>query len=552
MKTLSLKSKLRLAMVLMWIGLLALGGWSAMNARDIMMQERRDGLERIVEVASSIVGGFAAQVNSKALTPEEGKKQALDQLRKLRYDRDNFVFVVDSAPLLLMHPNGTSIIGKNVGDRKDTNGKAYYQEMVDVGKRDGQGFVEYMAAKSTNAEDRALKISFVSYYQPWDWFISSGVLVDDVQTAFYSNLIKALVILAVIGALVTLVMTLINRSVTRSLGGDPSEAAAIAQRIASGDLTQRVAVGAKDTSSMMYAMSRMQHNLAQTIGAIREGTDSLNVAAREISAGNIDLSSRTEEQAASLEETAASMEELTATVRQNAGSAGQAATLAQTASGIAAKGGEVVGNVVTTMAGITDSSRRIAEIISVIDSIAFQTNILALNAAVEAARAGEQGKGFAVVASEVRNLAQRSAQAAKEIKALIDDSVTKVGAGSSLVNQAGQTMEEIVQAIKRVTDIMGEITVASNEQSSGIEQVSLAVTQMDQMTQQNAALVEQAAAVTATMEDQVSRLHESVSAFKVPGAAVQANAHAPERAQMTSARGKSPAAMALAFDNSGA
>lgn len=515
MKTLSLKSKLRLAMVLMWVGLLALGGWSAMNARDIMMQERRDGLERIVEVASSIVGGFAAQVNNRTLTPEEGKKQALDQLRKLRYDNDNFVFVVDSAPLLLMHPNGTSIIGKNVGDRKDTNGKAYYQEMVDVGKRDGQGFVEYMAAKSTNAEDRALKISFVSYYQPWDWFISSGVLVDDVQTAFYSNLIKALIILAVIGALVTIVMMLINRSVTRSLGGDPSEAAAIAQRIASGDLTQRVAVGANDTSSMMYAMSRMQHNLAQTIGAIREGTDSLNVAAREISAGNIDLSSRTEEQAASLEETAASMEELTATVRQNAGSAGQAATLAQTASGIAAKGGEVVGNVVTTMAGITDSSRRIAEIISVIDSIAFQTNILALNAAVEAARAGEQGRGFAVVASEVRSLSQRSSQAAKDIELLISESVSRITTGSDLVAKAGQTMEQVVNSVTRVNDIMGEISSASEEQSRGIEQISRAVMELDTTTQQNASLVGASSTAAEALEDQARLLETLVAAFRL-------------------------------------
>ncbi|WP_342065563.1 methyl-accepting chemotaxis protein [Achromobacter kerstersii] len=517
MNALSLKAKLRLAMLLMWIGLLALGGWSALNARDIMMKERRDGLERIVEVAQSVVASYAKTVSEGKLSAADGKRQALDQLRQLRFDNNNFVFVVDTQPVLLMHPFGASIVGQNVGDRKDTQGHAYYKTMADLARAKGKGFVEYEASKAGNADDRAPKISFISYYQPWDWVVVSGVLVDDIQTAFYNNLLKALAILGLIGAVVTGVMFMITRSVSRSLGGDPTYAAGIAGRIASGDLSHAVDVDHNDTRSMISAMAKMQENLAQVIGGIRAGAESLNGAAREMSAGNLDLSSRTEEQAASLEETAASMEELTATVRQNAGSAEQAVQLAQAASGIAARGGEVVGKVVTTMDGITDSSRRIAEIIGLIDSIAFQTNILALNAAVEAARAGEHGKGFAVVATEVRNLAQRSAQAAKEIKDLIDDSVDKVSTGANLVNQAGQTMAEIVQAVQRVTHIVGEITVASREQTSGIEQVSVAVAQMDQMTQQNAALVEQVAAVAASMESQVGGLYASVSAFKLGG-----------------------------------
>jgi methyl-accepting chemotaxis protein len=262
-------------------------------------------------------------------------------------------------------------------------------------------------------------------------------------------------------------------------------------------------------------MQQMQQRLASTIVGIRQGTDSINIGAREIAAGNMDLSSRTEQQAASLEETASSMEELTSTVKQNADNARQAGQMANSASDIAARGGEVVGQVVQTMQGITESSRKIADIIGVIDGIAFQTNILALNAAVEAARAGEQGRGFAVVAAEVRNLAQRSAGAAKEIKLLIDSSVEKVGAGAKLVNQAGATMDEIVESINRVTDIMGEITSASQEQTAGIEQINQAITQMDQVTQQNASLVEEAAAASEAMQQQAGNLANVVAVFKL-------------------------------------
>jgi len=259
---------------------------------------------------------------------------------------------------------------------------------------------------------------------------------------------------------------------------------------------------------------------------VRRGVDEINVGSREISAGNTDLSSRTEQQAASLEETAASMEQLASTVKQNADNARQANQLAASASDVAERGGSAVSEVVSTMQGISASSRKISEIVSVIDGIAFQTNILALNAAVEAARAGEQGKGFAVVAGEVRSLAQRSAQAAKEIKGLIEDSVTKVGAGSQQVERAGATMQEIVASVKRVTDIMGEISAASEEQSSGIDQVNRAVSQMDEVTQQNAALVEEAAAAAGSLQDQAHRLAEAVAVFKInAGEVIEVPAH---------------------------
>jgi methyl-accepting chemotaxis protein len=515
MKNLSLKAKLWLVLAVMWLGLLLLAGWSALNTRDTMMREREAGLKNVVETAAGIVKGYADDVAAGKLSLADAQSQALQRIGSMRYAQDNYVFVFDSRPVVLMHPTSKDIINKNVGERKDTEGKLYYAEMVKLGKQQQQGIVHYMGRLPGTADVRGEKISHVNYFAPWDWFLVSGVFVNDVQAAFYDNLLKQLLIMFIIGATVSATMLLIIRSVTRSLGGEPSYAAAIAVRIAGGELDLTVLVDSRDQGSLLYAMRQMQQQLAAAITEIREGSYNIGASIKEISAGNTDLSARTEQQAASLEQTAASMEQLTATVRQNADNARQAGQLAQSASNIAAKGGEVVGQVVHTMQGITDSSKRIADIIGVIDGIAFQTNILALNAAVEAARAGEQGRGFAVVAAEVRNLAQRSAQAAKEIKELIGDSVSKVDGGSELVARAGQTMDEIVQAVKRVTDIMAEVTVASEEQSSGIEQVNQAVTQMDKVTQQNATLVEQVAAAAGSLEGQAQRLQDAVAVFQV-------------------------------------
>ncbi|HWX00620.1 methyl-accepting chemotaxis protein [Collimonas sp.] len=521
MKNLSLKAKLWLVLAVMWIGLLLLAGWSALNTRDTMMSEREAGLKNVVQTAAGIVKGYADEVAAGKINLAQAQSQALQRISSMRYAQDNYVFVFDSRPVVLMHPTSKDIVDKNVGERKDTDGKLYYVEMVRVGKQQQQGIVHYMGRLPGTVDTRAEKISQVNYFAPWDWFLVSGVFVNDVQAAFYDNLLKQLLIMFVIGATVTATMLLIIRSVTRSLGGEPGYAAGIAARIAAGELDLPVLVDERNRGSLLYAMRQMQQQLAAAISEIRDGTQHIGASIREISAGNGDLSARTEQQAASLQQTAASMEQLTATVRQNADNARQAGQLAQSASDIAAQGGAVVGQVVHTMQGITDSSRRIADIIGVIDGIAFQTNILALNAAVEAARAGEQGRGFAVVAAEVRNLAQRSAQAAKEIKELIGDSVSKVDGGSELVSRAGQTMDEIMQAVKRVTDIMAEVTVASEEQSSGIEQVNQAVTQMDQVTQQNAALVEQVAAAASSLEGQAQRLQDAVSVFQVGAVASQ-------------------------------
>ncbi len=337
---------------------------------------------------------------------------------------------------------------------------------------------------------------------------------NQTQSSASTDLARRIVLIVTLSAWIVLLALafFVGRSIIRPL----NKAIYIARHVADGDLTSDIEVKTKDeTGLLLQALKDMNASLGNLVGEVRNTTDSISTAAKEIAEGNSDLSQRTEEQASSLQETASSMEELTSTVKQNAENAKHANQLAASASDIAVKGGQAVGDVVQTMASISTSSKKIGDIISVIEGIAFQTNILALNAAVEAARAGEQGRGFAVVASEVRNLAQRSAAAAKEIKTLIDESVNKVGEGSRQVDQAGATMNEVVTAVKRVTDIMSEIAAASHEQSAGIEGVNQAIVQMDNVTQQNAALVEQAAAAAEAMQEQAKDLYEAVSVFKL-------------------------------------
>nr|WP_315400327.1 methyl-accepting chemotaxis protein [uncultured Duganella sp.] len=387
------------------------------------------------------------------------------------------------------------------------------------------------AVARMNQECRPLLAALIAASKEYAQLTStrSAQLIVEAKADFDTsrNILVAVSVIAT--ALAVVAGMLISKNLLGALGAEPVDLCVAVSRVASGDLTGELRVRPADTTSVLAGLQRMQASLSEVVASVRSDSETVSTAAAEISSGNSDLSARTERQASSLEETASSMEELTSTVRQNADNARQANALALSASDIATKGGLVVDQVVGTMGSISEASRKIVDIISVIDGIAFQTNILALNAAVEAARAGEQGRGFAVVASEVRNLAQRSASAAKEIKALIDNSVERVDAGSRLASDAGATMSEVVASVRRVTDVIAEIMSASQEQSAGIEQVNQAIGEMDSVTQQNASLVEEAAAAAESLREQAGNLVRTVSAFKLGSEGGAAEA-APTRA----------------------
>ena len=491
------------------LGMVVLAAVSLSTLRQTMMTERTKQLTTLVTLANAALERLHAQETAGELTRDEAQKEAKKLLSSLRKDELYFFVRGYTDDIGLVHPNPKRIGvvdpkgGKEAGERYRAAlaGKTI-ATLTTTGSRPG-------------SEDKVLKLFAVSKFGPWDWIVGFGDYIDDIDTAFWRNAAILLAIGAALMLVVGLIAWRMARTLYGQLGGEPEYAADVVRQIGAGDLGVAVQVRRGDDSSLLHAMHQMQQSLANTVQEIRGSTSTIATATSEIASGNQDLSSRTEQQASSLEETAASMEELTSTVKQNADNARQANQLAESASEVAVRGGSVVGQVVDTMSAINTSSKKIVDIIAVIDGIAFQTNILALNAAVEAARAGEQGRGFAVVASEVRSLAQRSAAAAKEIKSLIDDSVGKVEAGSQQVAEAGKTMDEIVSSVRRVTDIMGEISAASHEQTQGIEQINQAITQMDQVTQQNAALVEEAAAAAASLQDQAGGLVRVVSVFRV-------------------------------------
>lgn len=511
---LTLKVKLWLSLGLVWIGLASLGAYSAIDAHSRLLDERLAALDNILDVAANVADTYKEKVGKGEMSDEDAKKAVLAQWNLLRFGKTGYVYAATLDQRSLLNPGRPELVGKDASGMTDARGNHPYVDLSRLASTKGRGYISAWS-KKPGMNDTTEKISAVRAIPAWDWFVAAGLYVDDVDDAFRSILIGHLVFVLVAGLASTALMVLIIRNIQRSLGGEPVYAAEVASRIADGDLSVQVQLRPGDNSSMLFAMARMRESLADVIHRILDAAESISAGASQIAAGNSDLSGRTEQASASLERTASSMSELTSAVEQTAGHANEANRLASDASQLAKDGHAAVDQVVGAMGGIEEASTKIGDILSVIEAISFQTNILSLNAAVEAARAGEQGRGFAVVASEVRALAQRSATAAKEIKALIDTAVQRVQTGSSHVARAGRTMTDIVSGVSRVTSIMGDIAAASTEQSCGIAEVNQSVAQMDSATQQNAALVEQAAAAAAALNEQAQRLRETVGVFRV-------------------------------------
>jgi methyl-accepting chemotaxis protein len=486
------------------------------EARALRYEERRADLANVDQAALKIVEGFAEDARDGKLTLDDAKLRAKSVMNDIRYGEDGYIAILGMDATAIQNPAVPQNDGRDMSGFKDAKGFLVFREVARMASSTaGEGFLSYYWTRPGTGE-AALKLSRIVSYKPWGWALVAGLYVDDIDAAFYASLQKTGAIMAFVSLLLAGIIVAVNRSLQKALGGSPEYAVEVAMAIAGRDLSQPVRIRDNDNSSLLYAMSLMQRNLASMIAAIRGSAETIAAASSEIATGNLDLSARTESQAGSLEETAASMEQLTQAVAQNAENSSQANRLAQTASDVAQRAGTAMQGVVGRMDAIHASAARIEAIIASIDGIAFQTNILALNAAVEAARAGEQGRGFAVVATEVRNLAQRSAAAAKEIKGLIDDSAQSVQAGTGMVAQAGATITEAVRSVDDVVAVITAITAASSEQKIGIAHVNIAITEMDTVTQQNAALVEEAAAAASSLRDQASALAAMVGNFHLP------------------------------------
>lgn len=511
MRNFGIAKRLALLVGIATAGILCLCAIFLTSERTLILQERQLGVQQSVEIAMSVFQHYYKAAEKGEIPEADARQRALEVIRALRYGNNEYFSIYDLRGRVLMHPITASLEGKDLIEIKDVMGKQFMAEFVEVVKTRGAGFVSYHWPRA--GSDRPIpKIAYVKNFEPWGWIISTGAYTDSVEETFIERLMKLSLWSLALVVILGVICMLIARSITRPL----KRAVAIAQTVAAGDLTSEIEVKTHDeTGQLLLALKVMNDSLKGIVNRVNTGAHNIAIASQQITAGNADLASRTENQASSLQQTAAAMEELTVTVAQNAENAQQANQLAHSAWKVAQKGGEVVSQVVQTMNSINDSAHRIAEITGVIDAIAFQTNLLALNAAVEAARAGSNGRGFAVVAAEVRNLAQRAAFAAKEIKELINESASKVGNGTKLVDVAGTTMDEIVANVRQVADIMSEIRAASEEQRSGIEQVNFAVAQMDQVTQSNAALVEESFAAAQSMQDQANVLTHATNVFKL-------------------------------------
>ncbi|RZI57594.1 MAG: HAMP domain-containing protein [Rubrivivax sp.] len=509
----TLATKLRVAVLAAVVGFVVLVMWlshrSAMSLLDVKMITTVEQVKNAEQIAKR----HFDKIGAGGLTEADAKKQAAAEIGKIRYSGNEYIWINDMTPRMVMHPIKPELNDKDLSGNKDPNGLKLFVAFVDTVKAQGSGFVDYLWPKP-GAKDPEPKRSYVTGFKPWGWVIGSGVYIDDVSGIARRDATIALVLVIAFGIAALVAVEWFARGLKRRL----NQMREVVEAVANGDLRAQV-VGGQTTGNdeigqVLTQVAAMQGRLSDLVRAIRDATDSIQHASREVAMGSQDLSQRSEQAASSLQQTAASMHELTQQVTHSAQAAHQTNQLAIGAADRAKLGADVMGEVVQTMDGIAGASRKIADIISVIDGVAFQTNILALNAAVEAARAGEQGRGFAVVASEVRALAQRSANAAKEIKALINDSVTRVDAGGAQVGRAGEAMGQILQSVQQVSGTVAEISQSSAGQSDGLAQINQAVKHLDDMTQQNAALVEETAAAAESLQQQARLLNEHVATFR--------------------------------------
>ena len=495
------------------LGIVLISGVGLQALRQNLREGREEELLKLAKLCIGVMERYHQQEASGALTREQAQAKAIEAISGL-HQGDDYVFVRTMDGHMLVHADARRVGQVDKGSPTEDGRMTSDVYVQDLAKADHVFMTAYVPRPGDPAKVPVAKLLGAMRYTPWDWVVGNGVFIDDLDAAFRAYAIRFLAMGGVLLAVLAALGTLLARSIQRQLGGDPQYAAEVVNRIASGDLGQAVVVEGPATS-LLASMQRMQQGLRGMVSRVRDGSESIQQASAEVANGNLDLSNRTEQAAASLEQTSASMQQLAETVRQSADAAQQANRLALGASEVARQGGTVVTQVVATMEEISASSRKINEIITVIDGIAFQTNILALNAAVEAARAGEHGRGFAVVAGEVRTLAQRSATAAREIAGLIGNSTASVEGGSVLVQRAGATMHDIVSAVQRVSDIIAEISASTALQSASISEVGTAIVHMDQMTQQNAALVEEGAAAAASLKDQALSLNSAIGEFRL-------------------------------------
>ena len=510
----TLNARVWMVMLTVVAGLVGLTVISGIEGRDVQMTALGTSLQQQVQSAVAIADDYRERAARGEMSEADARKTALREIQAMRWDNGTgYVFAFDSDVKLLMHPLRGGDVGKSIREDADAKGFHHYAAMLTTDLKDGHAMTRYVQLIPKTREQKA-KISYSQWYQPWDMHFATGAYFDQIDAAFHAQLIRSLLRAGGIAFVVVLMVWLSMRSIKATIGGEPSRAVEIATRIADGDLRAEAGLAFSD-GSLLDALYRMRGRLADIVAEVQRGAGMVKLNSGQLAQGNDDLSQRTQEQASSLEETAASMEEMTATVKQNAENALQADQLTRAAREQAERGGAVADEVMQAMANIGESARKIADIVGLIDEIAFQTNLLALNAAVEAARAGEHGRGFAVVATEVRRLAQSSGAASRDIKRLIAESTERVEVGEMLVAQSAEALQAIVVGVTRVTDIVAEIAAASQEQSAGVDQVNIAISQIDQVTQENAALVEQAAAAAKSMQDQADSLQHQMSYFTV-------------------------------------